>query len=204
MKMIGLAVIALLVGGAPVAQAEFYKYVDGDGNVRYTDDATKIPEAQRDAALKYPEAASDASDAAENDPLPVDTGPAGDAAPDARDAGDAAPDAEAAGGPRALEGGGAPMAAPEQLTPEDRNLGRQELEDRKTGLDAAYRALSAEVEAFQVQKPAADTVGGTAAYNERVAELNRKIQDYEERRQDLNRRIEEYNRAAGGERKKVE
>lgn len=58
MKLIVCLVVLLAVAGTPAAAAEFYRYVDNNGNVRFTDNINQVPEAQRAKARSYVEAPS--------------------------------------------------------------------------------------------------------------------------------------------------
>jgi chromosome segregation ATPase len=174
--------IAFITLCASIAGADFYKYVDEDGNVRYTDDATLVPDAQKDAAIKYQEAPVSASPPAQVD-----------AAAPPMDAADSPAEAERI---QPVVRSSAAAAAKEVAIPADRNQWRQQLEDEKDSLDESYRTLNAEIEAFQAEKAQADTPEEIMDYNERVTGLNQKIQAYEERRRNLNRQIEAYNSAA--------
>ena len=48
----GLILIAVMLTALP-ANAEYYKYVDENGNIRFTDDLTMVPPEQREKLLEY-------------------------------------------------------------------------------------------------------------------------------------------------------
>ena len=50
-----LAILAMLVLTPNTAKADFYKYVDKNGNIVFTDDLSTIPKNQRSKAEKYDE-----------------------------------------------------------------------------------------------------------------------------------------------------
>lgn len=66
MKTINLCLVLLgiLAISHPVA-AEFYKYVDEDGNTLYTDDLSKVPKDQREKLTSYEEVLPTPDDGAE-------------------------------------------------------------------------------------------------------------------------------------------
>ena len=70
MRTLALAVsAAVLLAAAPVAAQQFYRYVDADGHVRFTDNINQVPETQRSGARSYAESRSvppPANDAAES------------------------------------------------------------------------------------------------------------------------------------------
>lgn len=49
---VSLLFFAMLLGHGPVA-AEYYQYQDKNGNLRFTDDVSRVPESQRDAAKQH-------------------------------------------------------------------------------------------------------------------------------------------------------
>ncbi|RPJ71758.1 MAG: DUF4124 domain-containing protein, partial [Desulfobacteraceae bacterium] len=63
---IGLVLIALVVGSGS-AVAQFYKFTDNQGNIRFTDDINQVPEEQRAKARPYAEAQSPEPPAAARD-----------------------------------------------------------------------------------------------------------------------------------------
>ena len=53
MKYLKIFIVITFLMFSVSASAEFYKYVDDDGNVRFTDDINQVPEAQRSQIRSY-------------------------------------------------------------------------------------------------------------------------------------------------------
>lgn len=53
MKLVISMMVLMLTGFPAVASAEFYKYVDEQGNVHYTDDLSDVPAKERPKADRY-------------------------------------------------------------------------------------------------------------------------------------------------------
>ena len=51
-KITSVIVALFLVLAAPVT-AQFYRYIDKDGNLRFTDDLNRVPVEQRTSAYEY-------------------------------------------------------------------------------------------------------------------------------------------------------
>ncbi len=69
--------ILLLASLCAPASAQIYKYIDKDGGVRYTDDLSKVPEAQQETAKRYAQPEIKSSPKASTGPkvTPVPTTP---------------------------------------------------------------------------------------------------------------------------------
>jgi hypothetical protein len=65
MKAIALAVALVVLLLVTPAVAQFYRYVDAGGHVRFTDDINQVPEKQRAAARKYVESRTVSAEPAE-------------------------------------------------------------------------------------------------------------------------------------------
>ena len=59
MKRINIPIFIIIVLLSAPASAQFYKYIDEDGNIRFTDDINQVPENQRATVKSYEEAVSD-------------------------------------------------------------------------------------------------------------------------------------------------
>lgn len=186
MYRIGLIVIVLCVFGAAAATAEFYKYVDQNGVVRYTDDASQIPDPEKAPVKKYKEVPLSPSPPAEEgvtrSPLPDDRESSAAAAgekPEVKDA--------------SIEDTPVPSADFEQK--------RADLEKQKKRLDEDYRVLAKDLENLQAQRDEANTKRQVKAYNERAAALNRQIEAYEKKREALDKKVKAYNDSVSGSEK---
>jgi hypothetical protein len=183
MYRLGWIFVFLFIICVMTASAEFYKYVDERGVVRYTDDASRIPVPDMQKVQKYQEAPPQQPAAEETAP-PESAPVAGDASqPVNQEAPEVSSDSAG------LETG--QKADPEKL--------RSMLEKEKDRLDVAYRNLKKELDDLQREKEAANTKNRVRAYNQRVLALNKKIEAYEMQRQELNEKIKAYNKTAGEE-----
>lgn len=181
MKIIALAMMVLCLLGGVVDSAEFYKYVDESGAVRFTDDFNQIPPALQPQAEKYSGIEASASAEAEDAPPPTSEPQA------PQPAQEAPPVAET---PAAAPGAGIAAA------PADLETWRGELEKQKRELDGVHAGLTEEMTALESQKEKAKSKAEIKAYNDRVVELNRKIETYEKERLKLNEEVRSYNEKA--------
>jgi len=181
MKKIGLAIMVLCLLDGVAVSAEFYKYVDESGAVRFTDDFNQIPPALQPQAEKYSgieaSASAEAEDAPPPRPEPQAPEPAQEAPP-------------AAETPAAAPGAGVAAA------PADLETWREELEKQKRELDGVHAGLTEEMTALESQKEKAKSKAEIKAYNDRVIELNGKIEAYEKERLRLNDQVRSYNEKA--------
>ncbi|MFW6241195.1 MAG: DUF4124 domain-containing protein, partial [Thermodesulfobacteriota bacterium] len=56
LRLLPLTAVLLLAVTVGPANAQFYKYKDADGNIRFTDDLSQVPPEQRESAPGYREA----------------------------------------------------------------------------------------------------------------------------------------------------
>lgn len=157
----------VLCGGLALAVpcwAEFYRYVDAQGNVHYTDDLTQVPENQQDTLKPYAEAAGAAKKTAGSPPvaatspaLPKSGGPDGQGKPDGQSAGRAEYD--------------------------PREQGRQQT------LEKDYQALLKEKASLEKEKEQV-TRKSRAKRNRSVKALNKKLQSLNEKIDALQKRAE--------------
>ena len=67
MKWVGWALLLVTLASAGPASAQFYKYRDKQGVLRFTDDINQVPDHQIDKLHKYTESPSTAADATDPD-----------------------------------------------------------------------------------------------------------------------------------------
>ncbi len=166
-------IMVLLIGLAVAApaSAQFYKYMDKQGNVRFTDNINQVPENQRNHIHSYAAASSDAADATVSEGGVEKKSAGGNAA-------DEAP-AEAV------------LAASVAEDPLDSS--RTRLEAMKKQIDADYQALASEKEALGKEKEVPKTRQQATDYNKRVEAFNQRASDYEARSKELRKQVEAYN-----------
>jgi hypothetical protein len=71
LRMFPLTAVLLMALTVGPANAQFYKYKDADGNIRYTDDLSQVPPEQRESAPGYREDEAETVQAPET-PDPAD------------------------------------------------------------------------------------------------------------------------------------
>jgi hypothetical protein len=171
MKWVGWVLLLVTLASAGPASAQFYKYWDQQGVLRFTDDINQVPDHQRDKLRKYAESPLPA--AAATDPDPNGEKKAGTLG-------------AAAQGP----GSSALHHAAEE---EGIDSARARLEGLKQQVDADYQALAKEKEALGKEKNTPKTHQQVVDYNQRVEAFNQKASAYETRRNELHMEIESYN-----------
>jgi hypothetical protein len=162
---LSLMLMASLVVAGPT-WAQFYKYLDKQGNVRFTDDINQIPENQRAKARSYEESRPPAAAAA--------------------DSGDNTADKPAAEAP-------APSAVSVSSGEDPLDTARARLEEMKKQVDAEYKSLLKDQETLAKEKEAHKTREETIDYNKRVEAFNQRAAKYETMSNDLRKKAEEYN-----------
>ena len=163
----GAILIVVMVFVGP-AFAEFYKYLNKQGDVRFTDDINQVPQDQRAAARSYPESQASDKSAAEKSSAVKEEKPAVHEPPAA---------AAAAGG----EG-------------EDPIEGtRARLDAMKKEVEAEYQVLVKEKERLAKEKETQKTREEINAYNKGVEAFNQRAENFEKQNNDLRKFAEGYN-----------
>jgi Skp family chaperone for outer membrane proteins len=165
MKALAIAIWAVTLFSAAPTLAQFYRYVDANGHVRFTDDINQVPEKQRVAARSYVES------------------------PGAPKAGDESADPKAPAATAPVEVAVAAPAATED--PSDSARGR--IDDMKKQVEAQYQALLKEKDALAKEKETRKTREQVADYNKRVEAFNQSAGAYEAKSNDLRKLVDEYN-----------
>jgi hypothetical protein len=163
----GAILIAVLVFAGP-AFAQFYKYVNKQGEVRFTDDINQVPREQRAAAQSYPgsqtpDKAATQESAAVKEEKPADHEPAvASAAADGKD--------------------------------EDPIAGkRARLDAQKKEVEAEYQALVKEKDRLSKEKGEKKTRDEINAYNKEVEAYNHQAESFEKKNEDLRKLVDNYN-----------
>lgn len=162
--LFGFVLAGLLLLACLPAAAEYYKYRDAEGNIRYTDDWADVPEDQRPTA----EIREDATDTATPET------PAQD------DPSSAANTAQEGDAPEQGEG--------EETAPVVDEAAIEALNARKEALDREQAELMEAKSRLLEEKASLDGLAGRdvearQAYEEKVEALNRKIADYQKRQE---------------------
>jgi len=170
----GLAI--LTVASFPtVARGEFYRYIDGNGNVRFTDNLANVPPEQRTRVEEYKEVVPDRPSLKE----------------------------EEAKGKGQDEGKGTEPEAAEGTAKTDTETGsamddgkteamRQKLKDEGLRLQEEYDALMEEREKLDKAASTRLTPAAQRGLVDKIKDFNARIQDYEKRRETHNKAVEAY------------
>ena len=159
--------LALTIFALP-ATAEFYKYVDKNGNVRFTDDINMVPPEQRKNLKSYVESES------QPDPEPAQQ--------------DKAPKE-----PDDNQQNAADIYAGDKQKEGYYEKTRKELDAMKAELDAEYRAIMEEKAILTQERELAKSRQQIQEYNQKVEKLNERATAYEKKGADYSKRVEEFN-----------
>jgi hypothetical protein len=163
----GAILIAAMVFAGP-AFAQFYKYLNEQGDVRFTDDINQVPRDQRAAARSYPESQVSSTSAAEKSSAVKEEKPAGPEPPAA---------SAAAGGES-----GDPIEGT-----------RARLNVLKKEVEAEYQALVKEKDRLAQEKETQKTREEINAHNKGVEAFNQQAESFEKKNTDLRKLVEGYN-----------
>ena len=146
--------------------AEIYKYIDENGQKRWTDDLSQVPKEQRSSAQRYETDEGTPMDAAAKQVQTVQPESSIETKIDVTDTGE-----------------------PSQTD----DLSREALEKEKSDLDSQYQQLLEERKQLEQIKTEATTFNARAALNDRISEFNRKTEQYETQLNAFNEKINTYN-----------
>jgi len=164
MNLKKLFIFLILVLFSASASAQFYRYVDKEGNILFTDDLSLVPKNQRAGVREYFEVKSDTDDEKQ----------------DAKKAEKPQPLAEE----KQAEG----QYAANGLDEIARSLDR-----KKEELEKEYKAMMKEKEQLEKDKIKIRSKKGIKKYNEGTLKLNEKIENYEIKREAFNVEVGKYN-----------
>lgn len=153
---------------SPVASAEIYKYYDEQGNIHFTDDYNKVPADQRNNVKGYKEVISDETD--EVNPETADRGTE-----------------------ETEEGAQNPTNNAAKSAKYDFEVKIKEFDQRKDELALEYESLMQQNSALTQEKKKAKTAADIKRYNERAADLNKRLKEHDSKRKLLFSEVEDYN-----------
>jgi hypothetical protein len=168
MKYLKTFIIITFLMFSVSASAEFYKYVDENGNVRFTDDINQVPEAQRAKIRSYIE--SESQEPAEQE---------------------VAPENEAKQAPEDQPTDFADLSDDESESLEDT---KKRIDELKSEIDREYEALMKEKAQLAKDKEQAKTRDQIIEFNKKVDSLNKRVAAYEKKGQDYKALVDDYNK----------
>jgi chromosome segregation ATPase len=168
MKYLNIILIITFLLFSVSAYAEFYKYVDEDGNVRFTDDINQVPEAQRAKIRSYIESES---------PEPAEQ--------------EVARENEAKQTSEDQQTDFADLLDDESESLED---AKKRIDELKSEIDQEYEALMKEKEQLAKDKKQAKTRDQIVEFNKKVDSLNKRVAAYEKKGQDYQALADAYNK----------
>jgi hypothetical protein len=194
LKMIKLLLLLIIILFATPASADIYKFIDEQGNVRFTDDINQVPEDQRgsiEISSNY-EADTEAEQESENfnDDLATD------------------PELESsyADEPETTEGfdddsdnrGDVGVQEDQKedgvsLDQEELDLNLKSLKSLKKEIDKEYAALVKEKEKLAQEQNALTTREEILKYNVRINDLNERAEAYVKKGEQYKAQVEAYN-----------
>jgi hypothetical protein len=149
------------------ASAEFYKYLDENGNVRFTDDINQVPEEQRPRINSYVESES------------VDPAPEQEVTQESKE------------NPEQQEN--VAEFAEDNTGEESFEAARKRIEALKQRLDEEYKALVEEGKQLAKAREAAVTNEQRLEFNKKVDDYNKRGQSYQATQKEYEAQIEAYN-----------
>jgi len=166
-----IVIIFLLLAGPVTAQ--FYRYIDKNGDLRFTDDLSKVPAEQRSNIRKYNEPETGSAPSSKEAVRAIEKSLATSAEPSANHMQGAA--ATAADGTVSIE----------EL--------RARIEKMKWQLEAEYLTLAKEKDTLAKGKDSKRTREELVGYNKSVDAFNQRAENYDKMSSQLRKLADEYN-----------
>jgi Domain of unknown function (DUF4124) len=171
-KLTWTIVIVFLALAGPVA-AQFYRYIDQKGNLRFTDDYNKVPVEQRANIREYHETGKGSASVSRETVTETE---------------------------RAQTPGAESSVSPTiglVATADDGTISlkefRTQIEKMKEQLDAEYLTLAKEKDTLAKKRDLKKTREELAAYNKSVDAFNQRAENYEKMSSKLSTLVDEYN-----------
>jgi len=183
----GLAI--LTVASFPtVARGEFYRYIDGNGNVRFTDNLANVPPEQRTRVEEYKEVVPDRPSLKEEEAKGKGQDDGKGTEPEAAE-GTAKTDTETGSAEGTAKAGPEAGSAVDEGKTEGM---REDLKDEGLRLQEEYDALMEEREKLDKAASTRLTPAAQRGLVDKIKDFNARIQDYEKRRETHNKAVEAY------------
>ena len=167
MKYLKIFIIITFLMFSASAAAEFYKYVDENGNIHFTDDINQVPPEQRAKIRSYVESVSE-------DPAEQAVTRENQSEQDATDQQTNFPD----------------LSGDESESLED---AKKRINALKSEIDKEYEALVKEKEQLAKNKEKAKTRKQIIEFNKKVDSLNKRVVAYEQKGKDYKEQVDAYN-----------
>ena len=166
MKYLKIFVLISFLLFSASASAEFYKYTDEDGNIRFTDDINQVPAEQRANIHSYVESRS--KEVPEQDARQENQEPSGQQA----NVSDASANTAEEGSLEAL---------------------KNRIETIKQEIDQEYKALIKEKEQLAEEKKNVETQEQAISYNKKIESYNQRGQKFIDKQKERDALIDDYN-----------
>ena len=167
MRYFKIFIIITFLMFSTYASAEFYKYVDDEGNVRFTDDINQVPEAQRAKIRSYVESESQ---------KPAEQEITREGTPE-----------------QASEEQQADFSDLSDDESESLDDAKKRIDELRNEIDEEYKALMKEKEALAKDKKQAKTRDQILEFNKKVDSLNKRVAAYEKKGKDYQAQVDAYN-----------
>jgi len=171
-KLTWTIVIIFLFLAGPVT-AQFYRYIDKNGDLRFTDDLSKVPVEQRANIRKYSEPETEPAPSSKEAVRAIEKSLSTSAEPSANH-----PQSAAA------------AVANETVSLEEL---RARIEKMKGQLEAEYLRLAKEKDTLAKRKDSKKTLEELVGYNKSVDAFNQRAENYEKMCGQLKKLADEYN-----------